>query len=107
MKLKERMARWLYPEIKKRDEAEMLASSWSRTIEKCRHCERPLYMECVFCPHCGRVLEEERHTTGQIRLASVVPPSSQTTVTGVIKAWQKPGDRHAIQALARARKEQS
>jgi hypothetical protein len=84
MKLKERIARWLAPDIVKMLEA----VKWKRNVLKCRGCEKPILYEGNFCIWCGYNLHEKQ-TTGQVKLPNAVPaqpvkPQSFTDLIGIV-----------------------
>ena len=64
-----------------------MATNW-HMVSKCKYCERPLMVECRFCPHCGYDLTE-RHTTAQVRLVDIPPLTeiSPVTPTSVLRKY--------------------
>ena len=82
-------------------------------VSKCKFCQKPLMVECQFCPHCGYNLAT-RQTTGTVKLVEpliplieprgpVIPLMVPDTSTGILRKYQLPGER-AIKTLGRVRK---
>jgi hypothetical protein len=94
--------KYVYKLVVEEETIKAAAIDW-HPVSKCRFCERPLLVECDFCPHCGYDLKE-RHTTGNVRLVEplIVEFSPQTT-TGILRKYQRPDER-PIQTLGRIRK---
>jgi hypothetical protein len=79
--------KYVYKLVVEEETIKAAAIDW-HPVSKCRFCERPLMVECDFCPHCGYDLKE-RHTTGNVRLVNTSQLSelSPVTPTGVLRKY--------------------
>lgn len=92
------LRKYVYGLVIEQETIKAAAIDW-HMVQKCQFCQKPIMVECQFCPHCGYNLKE-KHTTAQVKIVDVKPVEPPKTVTGVIKSYQLPGER-PIQTLGR------